>query len=464
MSYKPGQFEFVLPTVTVEKSADGAMRFAGVASTPALDDQFERVSPECIAKMQQAVSVDRPLDLVTSHAPKAGEEIGVCTECQIGPNMELVVKGEFFDPEGASIYNRLVDGHPYQLSIGGKCRSARTMVEKGQRVRVLEDIALDHICVTRANRARNPETWIRAVAKSMDAEVTKEDQPAVAVEETPPPVVFNENLTETTAEERYEHVSEALWPLLDALRATLRGICARPTEERLPLLTQALADFSDAGAAALGEEIAKAGRRNSGADMDRLHQIVSIAREACGCDDCAGTVSKAGAQESEDEAMSEDAKTEAVAEAEPAPADAEVPEVAKSDEAGTKPEAEVEDAVEPVTEPESGSAPPVEEEPVAKADTELAGDDVMKAIEDRFAALEAKLAEKDAEIAKAREELETLKSSPADGGPEMKPSGEVEKAMPASALVDLVKEAAATGDRRAYFTAVGAKMTGLLPE
>lgn len=450
------QFSFDAPINRVWKSDDGRMFFEGVASTTSVDTQKERTSDNCIKSM----AAQTGLDLFPEHKRIAGTELGATVEHEVNAGA-LVVKGELFDdnPQAVRIYNRMAAGKSYGLSIGGKVKAAHWELAKtGERIRVLDDIDLNHIAIT--DNPANTDTWTAIIAKSADGveefdmttEAAKEmgeettepvqvEVVAVSDEQPLPPVAFAENIAKPSAEERFDEVYERLYPLLDALRETVRGVCGAEAEQRLPLFVAALGDFQVAATEAVSEEIAKAGARHTAAEVQTIHSAIASLQKVCGCDTCAGAVAKTGAQESEAELMPD--------------------EVAKAEETDVASDAPAEEVVEKTEE----TAEPVAEEPtaeatetVAKAETEGA-DEVAKTETPDIDAIVAK-AVADA-IKPLQDELATLKAQPAEGGPVSKVSGDEETSGLVPAADEVAKamgDAAEAHDSRSYHRLMAAKI------
>jgi len=257
------------------------------------------------------------------------------------------------------------------------------------------------------------------VSKAMGETTMQEPMPVEIVgiapdaADMPPSANFVDNAPQTSAEARYWEAAETFDPLCEQLRQTIRGVCALPTpEERMVAFVAALDAFSATAIAAVSEDIAKAGARHSAADIEGLHTIISRAMDVCGCGACPGTVSKATEETQEITTMSEE--------------------------------------VEQVT-TETETAPVGEGALVAKANETTA----------QLAAAEARIAALELLVNKATEQLEVLKAAPAEGGPEGKPSGLVEKADGGEAPDDILKAAVAAKDSNGFFQIQALRMQGL---
>ena len=475
-----GSFAFGVPVQRVWKANDDQgvpqLWFEGVASTQVVDKQDERASPDCIRKMRE----HPPLDLFDSHSDRrAGEELGVTKEHEVTSQGGFLVRGLFFDDnaQAVRVWKRMAEGKRYELSIGGKVKAAHWEVNKadGARVRVLDDIELDHIVVARSGRAVNPECWVTAIAKSLpdepeevDAmpqadevsnETAKQDEVApipveiVAVQPVTPATDFAGNVRQATAEERYWDLEGPLCDYTNALYDTVRGICGAPKEDRLALLSSALKDFTNAVLDSLGEEIAKAGRRNSAVDESRiqasmktlqealatLQELLTIPQEVGKSNEGAGGPGDTTGQAQAKEAMMAD-KEDVTKEASETPTD-EAAQTAVPDEEelakATTEEPKTPETVEKAQ--EAAPQEPAEDAAAATLESAIDVDAIIaKAVEagrkaatedagETIAQLEKQVGEQGTALAKATVELEQLKSAPAGGGPEGKPSGDAAK-------------------------------------
>ena len=361
------------------------------------------------------------------------------------------------DPSSPSIARQITDGRVH-LSIGGRLPSFRAAHKArgadGLPTMYLDEVDPLHGLLCRKGKAVNPETWVRPIHKAisdrdaaeqaivtsardgtplapqykgidrgfvldvckaygmeayppMNGEtVLAEDahgNPALATavvimpehgEGCPPSTAFADNVKQPTAEETYWDIADDLQGHIDALRATVKGICGADAANRVALLTACLADFAGAVADAISEDIAKAdGAKLPTLDPEVYHRIIGAAQDTCGCDHCRGLVHKATANGGSTDMAADTAVVETPA----------VPVV---------------DAAPPADPP----VPPVATDAPAAdaADDGRENLDVGKAMA-RLTALESKFTEqvasKDQTIADLRAELDVYKAKPASGGP-----------------------------------------------
>lgn len=168
MAQPIAKFSFDAPVTHVWKDDSGRLLCEGVASSTALDSQEERVSKEGL----ELFGYHPPVELFNTHSPKAGEELGITVKHGIGDDMTFRVVAELYPdvPAAAKIWQRMQAGAKYGLSFGGTIEKAHWEYEEtlGKRIRILDAVNLDHIAITRAGHAANPDCWLGAIGKSLD--------------------------------------------------------------------------------------------------------------------------------------------------------------------------------------------------------------------------------------------------------------------------------------------------------
>lgn len=159
-------FTFGIPFTKVSKDDTGKMVFEGVASSTSLDTHNCRMAKSALESMEAF----RGIDLLPSHKAGPLTELGTVDEIHLIDN-QVFVKGTLdgSNPDAIRLYENLQKGKDYGLSVGGKIAKAHFELEKGRRVRVLDTVVLDHVALTRAGEAANPDAFI-AIAKSAEEE------------------------------------------------------------------------------------------------------------------------------------------------------------------------------------------------------------------------------------------------------------------------------------------------------
>ncbi len=175
----PGSFSVRMPLCKVWEDENGEMRFEGVASSTSLDRQQERMTPRAIRKMAQYVG----LDLLPSHSAGPLEELGVIDEAW-ADNDRFRVAGRLdkSSPEARRLFDRVMSGRSYGLSVGGRVTKAfwRYDDEARRQVRHIDDVELDHVAVCRPTAAANPDTYLATLAKAAEGVI---EAPEDAVDE-----------------------------------------------------------------------------------------------------------------------------------------------------------------------------------------------------------------------------------------------------------------------------------------
>lgn len=159
-------FEIQLPLCSTWQDEAGELWFEGVASSTGVDRQQERMSCEAIRHM----GLHRGLPLLSSHRSGRRRELGVIDECW-ADNEQFRVRGRLYSqvPDAWWLYERARSGHRYGLSVGGRVRKAHWEDGEGtgERVRVIDEVALDHIAVCQPGQAVNPDTYLRVMARAV---------------------------------------------------------------------------------------------------------------------------------------------------------------------------------------------------------------------------------------------------------------------------------------------------------
>jgi len=167
MATMDGGFDVTVPLAKVWQDEDGEMWFEGVASSTSLDRQHERMTPNAINKMAGQVG----LDLLPSHKSGPLEELGSVEQAWVD-NDQFRVAGRLdaTNPRSRRLFEKVASGRRYGLSVGGRVTKAfwQHDPEVGRQVRHIDDVALDHVAVCRADQAANPDTYLATLAKAAE--------------------------------------------------------------------------------------------------------------------------------------------------------------------------------------------------------------------------------------------------------------------------------------------------------
>lgn len=178
-------FEVGLPLSRVWKDDSGVMWFEGVASSTSLDKQQERMTENAIRKMATFSGID----LLPDHRAGPLEELGTVTET-FADNRTFRVAGtlDADSPEARRLFEKAMQGKPYQLSVGGRVTRAFWAHddELGKRIRHIDDVVLDHVALCRPGQAANSDTYLQVMAKSVAGADVKEAWPSRESQEEGP--------------------------------------------------------------------------------------------------------------------------------------------------------------------------------------------------------------------------------------------------------------------------------------
>ena len=261
-SLKEG-FEVGLPLSRVWKDEGGALWFEGVASSTSLDKQQERMTENAIRKMATFTGID----LLPSHQAGPLEELGTVTETY-ADNQTFRVAGVLDEgnPEARRLFEKVSQGKPYQLSVGGRVTRAFWAHddELGKRIKHIEDVELDHVALCRPGQAANPDTYLQVMAKSAAA---REDPLGSAGVHG----VGEEGEREGLALRLGRALLEALWPFAKSKRAEEEQAAelAQGGWQRNPQENVEQADALDMGA----EEVRKLRERSE--ELEKAIQVLA---------------------------------------------------------------------------------------------------------------------------------------------------------------------------------------------
>ena len=178
-------FSFNVTLEKAYKDDDGRMHVVGVASDTLIDRAGDRMTREAINRMAEQLTREN-IDLLDNHRSTFG--FGFSDQAQAVDT--TIEEGEF---KGQQVTELIVDfvlkeGYPQaqdlfkevseglvtkQMSIGGTLNTNNPnaidfKVEDGRRVRLLNDVILDHIATTRKDKAAVPRTrFISAIIKDI---------------------------------------------------------------------------------------------------------------------------------------------------------------------------------------------------------------------------------------------------------------------------------------------------------
>lgn len=153
----------------------------GVATDTSEDKQNEIITERALKQMQEQISKGG-INLMASHNADWDDELGEIIDAKVEDN-KLIIKAKLDDDNSKAmkLWNALQKGKQLGLSVGGNIIKALWRLVNGQTKKFIDDIALDHICIT--GRPANPRTWVSVLAKSLDAEIKKSEDEKMAIDE-----------------------------------------------------------------------------------------------------------------------------------------------------------------------------------------------------------------------------------------------------------------------------------------
>lgn len=199
------KFEFPLSAIKAWKDeGDGKMHVMGIASETGIDAHGERMSNVAIQRMVMQINERNNVLLLPTHRDTF--EIGKAIKARMvnqkdldkffgegvarAPGLEVDFQLDERFPESNVLYDDIQAGTPNkQLSVGGFINPENQNAtyfendpDSGERVRVLDDLLLDHVALTRVGHAANERTgFTDAIVKSLaieDYDYVKEQEKA----------------------------------------------------------------------------------------------------------------------------------------------------------------------------------------------------------------------------------------------------------------------------------------------
>lgn len=148
---------------------DGKMIVEGVASTPNVDHDKERMSVEALKSMANVINTSG-VPLRVEHSQADNAIIGTVNKAWIDERNQLWIKAVLDEahPAAGILYKGLKEGVKMGLSVGGYVRRAvQEMVEGiGKQVNTFYDVALDEVSVTQKPSNYDARLMAKSFAKS----------------------------------------------------------------------------------------------------------------------------------------------------------------------------------------------------------------------------------------------------------------------------------------------------------
>lgn len=158
-----------------EREMQQEWRFEGLAASTRVDRQHERLDRGALESMARRLrgetdggtaeegALRRPA-LTLGHKAESRTVLGVVEESWVDDE-GLHVRGRLDQghAEAKMVYESLRRGGEFGLSVGGRITAAHKVCDEstGTTIRVIEDVALDHIAVCKPEQAANQATYLR---------------------------------------------------------------------------------------------------------------------------------------------------------------------------------------------------------------------------------------------------------------------------------------------------------------
>lgn len=373
-------FTVELPLEKAWTAPGGALRWRCVASSGAVDAQGQSMTK---AALEQMTSPPEPVIVHGgSHRERPEKAYGEVTSLGLEGDL-LVAEGILYPwvPEAVTMHHQMLNGiRDYAVSVGGTCITTAPRFDQtlGKARSEIVSARLDHLFFCQPGEARNPDTFVQALAKALAADETEA-----------------ENLAEERGEQEAQIASYVTAEMLEPLNKAIGQIMAQdiPGPEKLALVEKAMQEFSDELCRRLGidqpsEELAMAETDGEGGEqMELTEKEIETSEEQ----------PTAPAEEVEEQPLAVEPEADAATETE---AESEAPQEAAPTEGGAEEAAEdTEEQADEKEEDSPGSAAPAAPEAENASEESLEKAELLQRIE------------------AAEAEIARLKAMPAAGGP-----------------------------------------------
>lgn len=164
-----GQFPFRFFVKAIASEELGKMVVEGVASTPNVDHDHERMAPEALKAMANIINTSG-VPLRVEHSQNSNAIIGNVNKAWIDERNQLWIKAVLDEshPAAGILYKGLKEGVKMGLSVGGYVkRATQEMVEGvGKMVNTFYDVLLDEVSVTQKPSNYDARLMAKSFAKS----------------------------------------------------------------------------------------------------------------------------------------------------------------------------------------------------------------------------------------------------------------------------------------------------------
>ncbi len=171
------EFAFSTSVLKARVDENGRHLVTGVASDTNKDLQGDQMTEKAIASMVTQ-SRENAIPLFETH--RETFPIGKSVDAEVGhdkssdPTFVVTFELDMDYPQARALFKEINEGGTdKQLSIGGQIfpDDVEFIFRNDDMVREVNDVTLDHVAVTRKDRAANPNTgWVGAIAKALDGD------------------------------------------------------------------------------------------------------------------------------------------------------------------------------------------------------------------------------------------------------------------------------------------------------
>lgn len=173
-------FHFFIEKAVLPVEPENSYEIVGVASTPNIDHDMERMALPALKRMAEKINFDG-VPLRVEHQKNDNAIIGKVSEAWVDESNKMWIKAKLTKGNIAAemLHNALVGGAKLGLSVGGRVKQAvREMSEhQGKMIKTFFDVILDEVSVT--PRPSNYDSWL------LNKHITNEGDNSDALYNTP---------------------------------------------------------------------------------------------------------------------------------------------------------------------------------------------------------------------------------------------------------------------------------------
>ena len=173
-------FHFFIEKAVLPVEPENSYEIVGVASTPNIDHDMERMALPALKRMAEKINYDG-VPLRVEHQKNDNAIIGKVSEAWVDESNKMWIKAKLTKGNVAAemLHDALVGGAKLGLSVGGRVKQAvREMSQhQGKMIKTFFDVVLDEVSVT--PRPSNYDSWL------LNKHITNEGDNSDALYNTP---------------------------------------------------------------------------------------------------------------------------------------------------------------------------------------------------------------------------------------------------------------------------------------